>query len=125
MNLTLIHVALGGAIGAVLRHMAVAFAGRAFGPAFPWGSFAVNVAGSLAMGFLAMLLLDRAGPRFAPFLLTGILGGFTTFSAFSWDALNLWQKGQVGVAGAYVAGTLTATLLAVALGAALARAMAP
>lgn len=113
MMMTLFQVALGGAIGSVLRFLTVAAA-----PA-PMGTLLVNVAGSFAMGVLFVALTARAG--LSPLLMTGILGGFTTFSAFSLDALKLWQAGQPLPALAYVAASVTLSLIAVAIGAALAK----
>jgi fluoride exporter len=113
MMMTLFQVALGGAIGSVLRFWAVAAA-----PA-PLGTLAVNILGSFAMGVLFVALTARAG--LSPLLMTGILGGFTTFSAFSLDALKLWQAGQTLPALAYVATSVILSLIAVAIGAALAK----
>lgn len=113
---TLSQVALGGALGACLRFLFTQVV-RA-----PLGTLVVNVAGSLAIGVLAVWLLGPKGPApAAPFLITGILGGFTTFSAFSLDALRLWQTGQPAQALAYVAASVGLSLAAVALGAALAK----
>lgn len=112
---TLSQVALGGAIGSVLRHLAV----QAFGA--PWAVAGVNVAGSFAMGLLFVVLADR--PGLSPLLMAGVLGGFTTFSAFSLDALKLWQGGQTTEALAYVGASVILSLAAVALGAALARSL--
>jgi CrcB protein len=105
-------VALGGALGAVLRHLATLV-----WPA-PWGVMAINVAGSFAIGALAVpLLLAERGPHpLAPFLVTGILGGFTTFSAFSLDALRLVEGGRPGTALFYVGGSVALSLLACGLG---------
>lgn len=116
---TLSHVALGGAIGASLRFLVVAAATRAFGGSFPIGTLAVNVAGSLAMGALFVLLTSRTSLQ--PFLLTGILGGFTTFSAFSLDAVTLWDSGQATQAALYVAASVIFSLAALIAGAAIAR----
>lgn len=110
---TLSQVALGGAIGSVLRYLTVA----AFGA--PWAVAAVNVVGSLAMGVLFVALSSRA--HLSPLLMAGVLGGFTTFSAFSLDALKLWQSGQTLQAVLYVGGSVILSLLAVALGATLAK----
>ncbi|NJM81619.1 MAG: fluoride efflux transporter CrcB [Tabrizicola sp.] len=115
MMLTLSQVALGGAIGAVLRYLTVVAIGT------PLATALVNVAGSFAMGICFVLLAQRA--LLSPFLLTGILGGFTTFSAFSLDALRLWEDGQAGQAFLYIAGSVVLSLAAVALGAALARSL--
>lgn len=115
---TLILVAAGGALGSVARYLTILGAARAFGPAFPWGTLAVNVAGSFAIGVLAVLLLGPKGPApVSPLLIAGFLGGFTTFSTFSLDALRLWQDGHVGEAAAYVAGSVALSLFAVAAGA--------
>ena len=112
MILTLIQVALGGAVGSVLRYLTVMSAGA------PLGTAIVNVAGSLAMGVLFVTLSSRTA--LSPLLMTGVLGGFTTFSAFSLDALKLWEAGQSLQAITYIAGSVTLSLAAVALGAALA-----
>jgi CrcB protein len=110
---TLSQVAIGGAIGSVLRYLTVA----AFGA--PWVVAAVNVLGSFVMGLLFVVLATRAA--LSPVLLAGVLGGFTTFSAFSLDALKLWQSGQTVQAVLYVGLSVGLSLLAVALGAALAK----
>lgn len=110
---TLLQVALGGAIGSVLRFVTVA----AFGA--PWAVAAVNVVGSFVMGVLFVTLTSRA--HLSPLLMTGVLGGFTTFSAFSLDALRLWQSGQTFQAVLYIAVSVGLSLIAVALGAALAK----
>lgn len=108
-----LHVALGGAIGSVLRHAAV----TAFGA--PWAVMAVNVAGSFAIGLLFVTLAARA--QLSPLLMTGVLGGFTTFSAFSLDTLKLWEAGRPLTAVAYAGGSVLLSLVAVAAGVALAR----
>lgn len=113
-----LQVAIGGAIGSAARlgmYRAIAAQG------FPWATFAVNVGGSLAMGLLAAMLAQRGGAAWAPLLLTGILGGFTTFSAFSLDALSLWERGQGVLAAIYVAGSVMLSLVAVAVGMAIGR----
>jgi fluoride exporter len=113
-------VFLGAGIGGVLRHAVYLAAARAFGPGFPWGTLAVNVVGSLAMGALAGWLALKAGESWTQpvrlFLATGILGGFTTFSAFSLDAVLLWERGQGGAAAAYAAGSVALSLAALAGG---------
>lgn len=108
---TLTQVALGGAIGSVLRYLTVSAVGT------PLATLLVNIAGSFVMG----LLFIAVGPRLSPLLLAGLLGGFTTFSAFSLDALKLWQSGQTIPALTYVVTSVVLSLIAVALGAALAR----
>lgn len=121
MLATLAQVALGGAIGASLRYLTGVATMRAFGPGFPWGTVAVNILGSILMGVLVVLLAYKGGTRLAPFLMTGLLGGFTTFSAFSLDALTLYERGQVGLAAAYVLGSVVLALAGIVLGMALAR----
>jgi CrcB protein len=95
---------------------------RLLGPGFPWGTLAVNVAGSLVMGVLAALLARSAEARL--FLMTGALGGFTTFSAFSLDAVSLWERGDAGAAIAYAGASVAISLAALAAGLALGRALA-
>ncbi|MDH3263990.1 MAG: fluoride efflux transporter CrcB [Paracoccaceae bacterium] len=121
MLATLFQVAIGGAIGASLRYLTGVATIRAFGPGFPWGTLVVNILGSVAMGALVVILAQKSGTRFAPFLMTGLLGGFTTFSAFSLDTLTLFQRGEAGLAAAYVAGSVGLSLLGIAAGLSLAR----
>lgn len=124
MILTLLQIALGGAIGALLRFGVYAAAGRWLGLGFPYGTLSVNVLGSLAMGILAVVLLERPeAPRLAPLLMTGLLGGFTTFSAFSLDAILLIERGEAMRAGAYVAGSVGLSMLGLWAGLALGRAL--
>ncbi|PLL11853.1 fluoride efflux transporter CrcB [Tabrizicola sp. TH137] len=111
-------VALGGAAGSVARFLVVTAAGRVM-PGWPLGTLVVNVAGSLAIGVAYVLLTQRV--QVAPLVMAGFLGGFTTFSAFSLDAMKLWEGGQAVQAIAYVAASVILSLAAVALGAALAR----
>lgn len=106
-------VALGGAIGSVLRFLAVAWIGA------PIATLVVNVAGSFAMGLCFVLLASRA--QTWPFVMSGVLGGFTTFSAFSLDTLRLWHEGAVVQAAGYALGSVALSLAGVALGVALAR----
>jgi CrcB protein len=118
---TLTQVALGGALGSLARFAVQAGGVRLFGPGLPLGTLAVNLLGCVAMGMLFVWLTEKGMMRAAPFLMAGLLGGFTTFSAFALDALVLWERGQAGLAGAYVLATVAGTLSAVALGAWLAR----
>ncbi|MCH9824892.1 MAG: fluoride efflux transporter CrcB [Alphaproteobacteria bacterium] len=103
MLTSLLHVALGGALGASARYLVGVGAIRLLGHGFPWATLVVNVLGSLAMGALVVLLAQKDATRLAPLLMTGLLGGFTTFSAFSLDAVTLYERGQVGAAAGYVA----------------------
>jgi fluoride exporter len=98
-------VFVGAGLGGALRHAVNLGAERAFGAAFPWSTLAVNVVGSFAMGLLAGWLALRMGEGWTQpvrlFAATGLLGGFTTFSAFSLDAVLLWERGAAGAAVAY------------------------
>ena len=117
-------VAAGGAIGASLRYLGVAWVARLTGAGFV-GTMAVNVAGAFAMGVLAVILIERLPGevgRLALFLITGVLGGFTTFSAFSLDALYLIERERYGMAAGYILGSVLLSILALFLGLKLARA---
>ena len=119
-------VFVGGGLGAVLRQGVNRMAFHLIGPGLPWGTLIVNVLGSLAMGLLIGALAAAPGGvshHMRQFLATGLLGGFTTFSAFSLDALTLWERGQAGAALVYVLGSVVLSLLAVAAGFFLSRAL--
>jgi fluoride exporter len=120
---TLSQVALGGAIGSVLRYLSNVSAMRLFGSGFPVSTLFVNIAGSFLMGVLVSALAFKGGMRFAPFLMTGVLGGFTTFSAFSLDAVALWDRGQPLTAAGYVVASVGLSIFALALGSLLTRAV--
>jgi fluoride exporter len=115
------YVAAGGAIGSVLRYVAVQVATQLHGGGFPAGTMLVNVVGSFIIGLLMSRYMqaDSESARF--FLVTGVLGGFTTFSAFSWDALQMLQRGALGSAAFYVGGSVILSLVAVAAGYAMGR----
>jgi CrcB protein len=120
----LVLVALGGGVGAGLRHLVNLGALRLLGPGFPWGTLAINVAGSLAMGVFIEILARRFGGasnELRLFVATGILGGFTTFSAFSLDFAVLWARGAVGPALGYVVASVGASIVALFVGMWLAR----
>ena len=108
---TLTQVALGGALGSVLRYLTISWVGA------PLATLGVNVLGSFAMGVFFVALSTRS--QLSPLLMAGVLGGFTTFSAFSLDAWKLWQAGQSVGALSYVAASVGLSILALALGAAL------
>lgn len=115
----LLWIALGGALGSVLR----ALAGYALQARFPWATLLVNVAGSFAIGFVLTRLggLEPApAARTQAFVVVGFCGGFTTFSTFSWQTLEQLQRGQLGAALANIALSLVLCLGAVWLGARLA-----
>lgn len=118
-----LNVAVGGAAGSVLRYHAGRVASNLApaGSSFPWGTLAVNVLGSLAMGaligWLARGSLSEAGSESARLLLgVGLLGGFTTFSAFSGELVTMLHRGQMGMAAGYVAASLVAGVAAVLAG---------
>ena len=100
-------VALGGALGAVARYGADAWITRLAGAGFPWGTLAINVIGSAAIGvWFALTPPTRAMTAAHLFVVVGVLGGFTTFSAFSMQTVALAQAGEWGRAVAYVAGSV-------------------
>lgn len=111
-------VFLGAGIGGALRHGVNLAVTRAFGTGFPMGIMMINVAGCLAMGLIAgwFALRGQASQEWRLFLTTGILGGFTTFSAFSLDAAVLYQRGEMGHAAVYVVGSVALSLAAVFIG---------
>lgn len=111
-------VFLGGGIGSVLRLLLV----RALPSDSPWGTLAVNAIGGLAAGAVAAWLGGRGGAA-GLFLITGVLGGFTTFSAFSLDALALWSRGAAGLALTYVLASVLLAIAGAAAGAGLIRAL--
>lgn len=122
MRLVLL-AAAGGAIGAAARHIVnVAMLGL-LGPAFPWATLTVNVLGSFAMGISVEAILALAGgsPAWRTFLATGILGGFTTFSAFSLDAVLLYERRAYLLLTLYVAGSVVLSIAALVAGMALTR----
>lgn len=112
----LLQVALGGAIGATLRYLSVTTISRAIGESFPYGTLFVNVLGSLIMGMLAVWLFEKTDSRYTPLLMTGIMGGFTTFSAYSLDAFKLIEQGRIVAAGVYMGGSVALALAALIVG---------
>ena len=118
-------VFLGAGLGGAGRHGVNVLAARLFGVQFPAGTLIINVLGCLLMGLIAGAFAFRLNlPQEARlFLTTGILGGFTTFSAFSLDAALLWERGEMGLAALYVGASVILSLLAVAAGLALTRIM--
>nr|WP_294846787.1 fluoride efflux transporter CrcB [uncultured Sphingomonas sp.] len=110
-------VFLGGGLGAVLRWLVGRASMAMFGTAFPWGTMAVNIIGSFLIGLsVGAFSAFGTGQTMRLFLVTGFLGGFTTFSAFSLDALTLWERGQHGLAAAYVLASVLVSLAAIAAG---------
>ena len=116
MHITL-QVALGGALGAVSRYFVGTMFPRTAG-AFPWHTLTVNVAGSFLMGIIAMVFVRRSDlglQHLAPFVMTGLLGGFTTFSAFSLETYELIERGRFGAAILYAGGSVLLGVSAFAL----------
>lgn len=123
-----LYVAIGGGVGAVARYHVGRLIGHVTGPntAFPWGTLAVNVTGSLFMGLLAGWLARHGtgGEQWRLLLGVGLLGGFTTFSAFSLEMMLLIERGQPGLAALYVAASVIPGLVALWLGLIAMRALA-
>ncbi len=121
MNILLI--ALGGALGSVCRYLTGLAALRLAGPGFPWGTLAVNVVGGLAIGILAELVARKfdASEALRLLLVTGFLGGFTTFSAFSLEVAGMMERGALATAALYVASSVALSIAAVFAGLALVR----
>lgn len=126
MRLVLL-AALGGAIGTAARYLTVSAAARLLGPDLPWGTFAVNVSGSLAIGALMAAIGQWFGgsAELRTLLVTGFLGGFTTFSAYSFDILQLIERRAMIEALVYALGSVLVSLLAVAIGFSTMKAFAP
>ena len=105
-----LYAAAGGAIGTVARHLANVGFGRWLGAGFPWSTLFVNVVGGFLMGALieALALRFQGSLELRTFLATGILGGFTTFSAFSMDAVLLMQRGETAMAALYIGASVAA-----------------
>jgi CrcB protein len=121
-------VFIGAGIGGVLRHVVNLTAARTMGLDFPWGTLTVNVVGSFLMGALAsffMLRLNQPGMQeWRLFLTTGVLGGFTTFSAFSLDLALLYERGALATAVIYGLASVVISVLALFLGLFLVRSFA-
>ena len=113
----LFSVGVGGGLGALARYYIAGWIQSA-GAAFPWGIFIVNITGGLLMGLIveASALKLNLSPELRSFLTVGILGGYTTFSTFSLDSALLLQKGQYGLAGAYVIGSVVLSIAALFAG---------
>jgi len=116
-------VAIGGAIGSVCRYVVSTVFFQRFGPAFPWGTLTVNVTGSFLIGIILQLALLRTGfsPYLRLFLATGILGGFTTFSTFSYETYALSSEALSLASIVYVLGSVVLGIAAAYCGVVLAR----
>jgi CrcB protein len=120
----LVAVLIGGAIGAGMRYIiGTAFVQR-FGPGVPYGTFAINIIGCLLIGIIAEFAKTRAfgiTPTVRIFAATGVIGGFTTFSAFAYESVTLIGEGEALISALYVGASVFIGVLAVYLGAAIAR----
>ena len=116
-------VAAGGAVGAIGRYGVGVWMTRWLGTGFPWGTLTVNVIGSLLMGLAVQVFIHKTqlSDEFTAFLTIGVLGGFTTFSAFSLDAVLMLQRGQISMATLYIIGSVLLSLSALVIGMYLAR----
>lgn len=116
-------VFFGGGLGASLRHAINVGCARACGTNFPYGTFVINITGSLVMGLIAGYLAFRgeASQPWRLFIMTGVLGGYTTFSAFSLDAALLYERGELGLAAFYVLGSVGVSIAGLFAGLALVR----
>jgi fluoride exporter len=116
-------VFFGGGLGASLRHAVNMACARGLGTDFPYGTFIINITGSIVMGLIAGYLAFKGGAtqHWRLFLMTGILGGYTTFSAFSLDTALLYERGALGLAAVYVLGSVVISIAGLFAGLALVR----
>lgn len=119
-------VFLGGGLGSTLRHIVNVASARLLGTAFPYHTFIINITGSTVMGLIAGYLAFRgeASQPWRLFLMTGVLGGYTTFSAFSLDAVLLYERGEIALALFYVVGSVVLSIAGLFAGLALMRHLA-
>ena len=118
-------IASGGALGAVLRHFVGSASLKLAGTEFPWGILSVNVIGSFIMGALItyMALAWSPSQEVKAFLTVGLLGGFTTFSAFSLDVITLWERGASMAATSYIMASILLSIFALLMGMSIVRAV--
>ena len=111
-------VFVGAGVGGTIRHGMNIWVARLLGTHFPWHTFVINIVGSTVMGLIAGWFVERGtlGGHLPLFLTTGILGGFTTFSAFSLDAVLLWERHEHLLAALYVGGSVTGAIAGLMLG---------
>jgi CrcB protein len=119
-------VFIGGGLGSTLRHLVNIVCPRLFGANFPYHTFIINITGSTIMGLIAGYLAFKgdAAQSWRLFLMTGVLGGYTTFSAFSLDAAVLYERGEIILALLYVLGSVVLSILGLFAGLALVRHLA-
>jgi CrcB protein len=118
-------VAVGGAVGSVLRYLVGVAGVRLMGPNFPWGTLTVNVVGCFVIGVFAEVISRRFGgsAELRLLLITGLVGGFTTFSAFALDAITLFERGATASGAIYMIASVGLSMAAVMAGLALMRAL--
>lgn len=118
-------VAIGGAIGSVGRYLVGLWATRLAGPNFPWGTLTVNILGAFAIGLFVEMIARRldASAELRVFIVTGIIGGFTTWSSFTLDTMVLFERGEVGLSALYLLASLLVSFAAIFAGLALGRAL--
>jgi CrcB protein len=121
----ILFVAVGGALGSSMRYLVSSGIYAWFGRAFPWGTLAVNIVGSFIIGLMSILLVEKfnVAQEWRLAIVVGVLGGFTTFSAFSWDTLDLMQQGLTLKALLNVLATVMLCIVAAWLGAVWAKSM--
>lgn len=121
----IIQVAIGGAIGSVCRYLTGQVAERLLGTGLPYGTLAANLIGSMLMGIAFVFLSDNLGEagKYSPLLMTGFLGGYTTFSAYSLEAWQLFDSGRPIAALGYAGGSAALAIASLAVGIALAKAL--
>ena len=121
----LVALSIGGTLGVNARYWLGAWMNRWTSPQFPWATVAINVSGSFLIGFLTVALARwLPHPNIRLLVITGFLGGYTTFSTFENDSLTLWERGEGRLMAANVIGSVAAGFVAVVLGTALARGLA-
>lgn len=123
MYQTLLMVAAGGALGAAARYGVGLAVTRAVGHGFPLGVLTVNVLGSFLMGLFIGLAAHRGLTHLSPLVVTGFLGGFTTFSSFSLEAVTLWERGATAAAGVYVVASVVLSIAGLFAGLTLSRSL--
>ena len=121
MFITTLQVALGGAIGAALRFLTGIGILRLMGPGFPVAVMGINIFGSFVMGLFVVFATQRGVTQLNSFMMVGLLGGFTSFSAFSFEAVSLFERGAMGQALAYVVMSVVLSIGSLLLGLMIAR----
>ncbi|GAK70905.1 putative fluoride ion transporter CrcB [Agrobacterium rubi TR3 = NBRC 13261] len=118
-------VAIGGAIGSVARYLVGVLGTRLAGPNFPWGTITVNIVGAFLIGLMVEVVARRfdASAEMRVFIVTGVIGGFTTWSSFTLDAVVLFERGEMGLAALYLGGSLILSFAAIFAGLALGRSL--